>query len=368
MKILVLAENYTNLDGVVALHYIHTRNVIYLQNGHKVDVLSFRSDESYCLEGVNVFPEKAFNEIDIKNYDLVLSHAPNLKNHYRFIKKNSESINKLVIFFHGHEVMDTVKLYPKEYSFVRTNRVKTIVRKIYDRIKLKIWRDYIKNNENLSLVFVSNWMLDMFLDQTKLELNNLKSFKIIPNSIGKTFEEGTLNPIDNREFDVITIRNNIDGSKYCIDLVVKMANANPGMRFLVVGLGNYFNYFSKPENLVHIEKNLKHEEVILYLNKAKICYLPTRLDAQGVMACEIATLGMPMITSNLPICIEMMKEFTNVVYLDNLKTDIDISHFVESITSTHNSERVTKFYSKNTIEKELDFFESVANSKDLTHA
>ena len=36
--------------------------------------------------------------------------------------------------------------------------------------------------------------------------------------------------------------------------------------------------------------------------------MPTRADAQGVMACEMATFGIPLITSNIDVCKEVFKE------------------------------------------------------------
>ena len=53
------------------------------------------------------------------------------------------------------------------------------------------------------------------------------------------------------------------------------------------------------------------------LNKSRCALMPTRTDAQGVMACEMATFGIPLVTTDLPVCHEVFDTFVNVQYIAN---------------------------------------------------
>ena len=95
MKILVLATNYTVPNSVVASHFIHSRNLLYIKEGIDVSVLSFATKNDYEIDGVKVFTQSTIvDKLENERYDIVLSHAPNLRNHYRFLKKHSENFNQ----------------------------------------------------------------------------------------------------------------------------------------------------------------------------------------------------------------------------------------------------------------------------------
>ena len=111
MNILVLAQNYPSKDNIYALAYIHSRNIEYLKNGHNIHVISFSTDVYYNFEGIEVFNEKSYE--NLKTIDIVVSHAPNLRNHLRYLVSLKKNI-PLVFFFHGHEIMNISKYYPKE--------------------------------------------------------------------------------------------------------------------------------------------------------------------------------------------------------------------------------------------------------------
>ena len=363
MKILVLAENYTTPDNVVSLHYIHTRNLKYIESGINVNVLSFSTKESYKLDDIKVYSIEDFDENEIKKYDIVISHAPNIRNHMKFINKHKKQINKLIYFFHGHEVLNTSKIYPKPFSYVRTSKPKIAIEKTYNIYKLKYWK-YItpKMSKNTSFVFVSEWMLNMFLSETNLRLDQIPNYRIIENAGGEIFFSKSYNDSKSKEYDVVSIRNNFDGSKYCIDLIVNNAVDNPNLKYLVIGKGKYFEYNSIPQNMTVINENLSHLEIINYLNKSRSALLPTRLDSQGVMACEIATFGIPLITSDIPICKEMLSEFENVTYIPNNKSAVDMSNIIEFLERKKPYKKNMRFSSDNTVMQEIEFFKEVVNN------
>ncbi len=361
MNILVLSEAYPNEGNKYTMTYVHNRNVGYVQNGHNVDVLSFSSDENYTFEGVSIYKE--INELD--KYDIIVSHAPNLRNHLKFLYKKYKKDIPIVFFFHGHEIMDISKYYPKDFWYVKTSFVKQIIQKIYDPIKLKILKHYIFKLirlDKVSLIFVSDWMKYMAFDSLNLNkdeerLINNKSF-IVNNSVNDIFLEKSYIEKDNYEADFVTIRP-FDNPKYGVDIVYNIAKNNPNYTFHIYGKGEYFNQVEKLENIKIFEHFIAQKDIPNYLDKYKCALMPTRLDAQGVMMCEIATYGMPIITSDIDICREMLKNFTNVSFVSNdTEKKIDISKHIPKMSIEKN----TKFDSQKLVIEELSIFEKFVNS------
>ncbi|TOA40349.1 glycosyltransferase, partial [Vibrio parahaemolyticus] len=90
---------------------------------------------------------------------------------------------------------------------------------------------------------------------------------------------------------------------------------NPNKKIHIYGKGRYFNYNEAPENLTVFNEFIKQEDIPSVLNKYRAALMPTRCDAQGVMVCEIATFGMPVLTTDIPVNDEMFADFQNVVRL-----------------------------------------------------
>lgn len=354
MKILVLTENYPS-NNCHNRMYIHVRNKYYKKHGIDVTVLSFKAKHNYTFEGINVYSK---NNFEIDNYDILCAHAPNIKHHYQFIKKYKKYFKKIILFFHGQEILKWNIDYPKEYSFMKNNIIKVKLRYIYDEIKLKIWSNYInKNINNLHLVFVSNYLYKKFLIYTKIDKQNIDKYKsIINNSVGELFEINNYNNISKKEYDFITIRGeSLDQSKYGIDIVTRLAFNNPKYKFLVIGEGNYYKYNDKPDNLIFINKILNHKEIIEYINKSKYGLMPTKQDTQGVLTCELATFGIPTITSDIDVCKEVFNGFKNVILINNSINDLD--SIIKNFKCSKNKNE--KYFSKNTISKEIELFKEL---------
>lgn len=360
MKVLILSTDYSKPDEYISLEYIHTRNKKYLEYGIEVHVISFKTKEDYVIDGIKVFCQKTYETKLVKdNYDVLVSHAPNLKNHFLFIRKYDKQFNKIVFFFHGHEVLKTLEVYPKPYSYSRKffGLLENNLIWMYDAFKLRIWKQYFEEKyDKCEFVFVSNWMRSMFLKYVGLNPKLLdRRSHIIYNSVGHNFEVENYNINVKKQFDFITIRNNIDGSKYCIDVVTKLAENNPDYKFCVIGRGRYYKVYEKPPNLIWIEKNLSHSEIIKYLNVSHCALIPTRADAQGVMACEMATFGIPLITSDIEICAEVFSGFDNVFFIKNDGSS-DLKNIYSNIKVAANANKNTKYFSENTIKKEINLF------------
>lgn len=365
MKLLVISTAYPTEDNPGMLMYVHTRNYYYSKEGIDVTVLNFSAQNDYLFQGINVITYKSFIQ-DSQRYDMLVSHAPNIRFHYKFINKHGKQFPQIVFFFHGHEVLKVNKVYSPPYSYIRKRWIKEkLIQDVYDEYKLYLWRNYLpKIIHKTSLIFVSNWMYEEFLKWVKVPETLIQDkYAITYNGVGEIFEKNSYNNDLDKEFDFITIRPNLDGSKYAIDIVRNLALANPGKKFLVIGKGQFFNHFPAPKNIIRIKKVLNHDEIITYLNKSKCALMPTRTDAQGLMACEIATFGMPLITSDIPVCHEIFDDFQNVSFIDNnIQPKSDLEKLYENILNKDIIYKNDKYFSKKTMLEEIELFRSALES------
>lgn len=353
-RLLVLVTDYPNNCGGVALMYIHTRNLEYASVGHEVVVLNFNANEPYIYEGIKVITLKQFEEENVE-YDILILHAVNLRNHYRFLRKYECRFPKMIFFFHGHEVLKINEAYSKPYSYMKSNKLKDLFQDLYDELKLIVWRIYLpKVKYKSEFVFVSHWMEEHFYKYTKIKPSMLDGHTHITyNSVGQIFEKETYDGRCEKKYDFITIRSFLDGSKYCIDLVNEWAKNTPEAKFLVIGKGEFFHHYSKASNIVWMNQTLNHKEMLNYLDASKYALMPTRTDAQGLMMCEMAAYGIPVITSDIPVCHEVFDGFENIFYLSNENGNV-LSEFLKYNTM---SKKDSRYYLSNTVNKELELIE-----------
>lgn len=363
MKALVAVANYPNNSGNVSLMYVHSRNRYYVAHGIDVTVLNFNTKENYIIDGINVISLQSYMKSD-EEYDVLICHAANIRNHYFFLKKNGCRFRNYIFFFHGHEVLRGRKVYSKPYDFIKYSIGKKIYFKfkdIYDVFKLRIWRRfYVRNVDKSHYVFVSKWMLDEFLKWTQVPYEKIKDVSSITyNCIGKAFEDTEYNYASEKKYDFITIRSNLDGSKYCVDLVNDIARNNPNYRFLLVGKGRFFDYYEKADNLEWRNQTMKHDEIIECLNASRCALMPTRTDAQGLMMCEMASTGIPLITSDISVCHEVFEGFPNVAFINNDNPSVLFEKEFIRLLDEVPYQRNTKYYNSNTSRIETELILSV---------
>ena len=140
MTILVLCSDYPSKESI-ALQFVHVRNIEYQKNGIDVTVLNFSADHDYIQDGIKVISFQSY--IDENGaYDVLICHAPNIRNHYFFLKKFGNRFKNNIFFFHGHEIVKIGKTYPLNYDFFKNEALKRVIQSIYDVLKLKIWKRY----------------------------------------------------------------------------------------------------------------------------------------------------------------------------------------------------------------------------------
>jgi len=352
MKILVLSQDYPSMDKPYAMSYVHSRNIEYQKHRHQVKVINFASNAIYQYDSLEVYP---FKEELLEWADIIISHAPNLKNHVRALQKIQNK--KIIFFFHGHEVLHQYGDYPAPFSWKRENLSKKLFIKMYDHLKMIILKRFLRKiatKNSVGCVFVSEWMQRQFVKNIQIDPQILGRSKIIPNACNSVFLDLNYEfDSKNTLADSITIRP-LDDSKYAVDLVVQAAINNPEKKFHIYGKGNYFQINEKPQNVTVINQFIQQKDIPELLNKYQFAMMPTRYDAQGVMVCEMATYGIPVITTDFEVCVEMLREFDNVKFVSEDEFSTLKCNDMKSLDSKHN-----KFSPAILIKEELGFFDEL---------
>jgi glycosyltransferase involved in cell wall biosynthesis len=372
MNILVLSQSYPSPGDIYQMMFVHTRVKEYIRQGHDVRVLSFQSDNPYQYEGVEVIAVQVARALIHNSWpDLIISHAPNVRSHLRFLWQNRNSVDKLVFIFHGQESLSHSAHYPPPFEYKKgaLYPIKKKSRDCYDWFKQKLLTKIVESFDrkgevrlvHVSKEFQDNFFADLPLDKKKY----LKKSAVLTNPIGQPFIQNTYSQSQSFEADFISIRP-FDRPKYGVDIIDKLARNNPNFSFHLFGQGQYFDHFQASENLTIIERFLEHDDIVRILPKYKAGLLPTRQDTQGVMMCEMATFGIPLIVSDIPICREMMDSFYNIGFLDNDHPgEFDLKGFINRIDpdAPINKE---KFSHENTVLKEIQFMEKfVSGQSDI---
>lgn len=360
IKVLELVADYPDLSGGKAMMFVHTRNQYYIQYDIDVTVLNFSSKEDYVIDNIKVISKKTYN-VRKEKYDILICHAANIRNHYFFLKKYGYRFPAYLFFFHGHEVLPINKVYSKPYSYMRKGIVREKIQDLYDCFKLYIWSRYIpKINDKSVYIFVSQWMENEFYRWIKVSKNLLEDRSFITyNCVAEDFETDIYNVEGEKQFDFVTVRGNLDGSKYSIDLVNKWAENTPSAKFLIVGEGKFFEYYKQAENIVWLNQTMNHEEIKKVLNESKFALMPTRTDAQGLMMCEMAAFGIPIITSDIPVCHEIFDGFANAYFVENsFQNSLD-----KFLNIPSKCIKDKKFLKKETLKKEIELIKNIIEYK-----
>lgn len=313
-KVLVLCSGYPSKSNPYNCTWAHTRNRYYVQNDVSVDVLVNEAVQPYSIDGVDVVSRSCAEDRLAKGaYDCVLSHSPNIRWHIPFLLK-VDSV-PIVLFMHGSESMFINLDYPEPYSFERPSFISYVARNVYDFLKFRLLKRFIlSRKKNIHIVFVSEWMKSMFSKNVFDVDNAVVDHSVINNSLNKKFLELTYEPLSEFSADFVTLRR-LDNSKYAIDLVVEMAAGNPDKTFHIYGRGRYFSFNACPSNVKVFDRHIEADEIPVLLNSYRFALMPTRCDAQGVMVCEMAAYGMPVITSDIDVSHEMFDGVPNVKLL-----------------------------------------------------
>jgi glycosyltransferase involved in cell wall biosynthesis len=211
-----------------------------------------------------------------------------------YVKKQHAEKN-ITLTFHGTESVWSSIIYPYDGNFLE-RITKFLYRITIDLHKRRVLKDFILTYRP-KLIFVSkSWR------KYTLDIINIKKvpYKIIYNPIDKELfrfrqRNGSLKRI-------ICMRSH-DTRKYALDIIIKMFR-NSKYRIDTYGCGRLLPYHKRlakryNSNVKFIEKFYMHKQLGELYREYDLGVMLTRLDAQGVSACEMMQTGLPIITSDI---------------------------------------------------------------------
>lgn len=373
MRLLILTAFYPIPGKTHERMFVHVRNKYYQEHGADVTVLNFAAKECYEVDGIKVITLEKFEEEHSQGdkscgYDVAISHSANVRNHYKFLKKYEQEFKHLVFFFHGHETSIFAKDYPKPYGFTSDGKLgKRAFQFAYDIFKLKVWRKfYIDLADKSEYIFVSDSFFKRVQKNLRVAPQDLKNHcHVIHNSVGGFFETADYESSGDKGYDFISIRSNLDAPKYGVDLYVELAKRCPEKKFLLIGKGEIFKHMQMPPNMAWINHTLDHQEMVSYLNNSRCGIMLTRSDTQGVMTCEMATFGMPVISSDIDVCQEILSCFPNVKLINNSLENVSLEEICDELENGRPYEKCKKYFAENTIAKEMDLYSQIVNKTNV---
>lgn len=313
MRILLLCESYPTPDRLYAMGFVHSRAIEYAKAGHRVSVLSFSASGPYEFEGIEVLSRE--DTALRRDFDIVLSHAPNVRHHLAFLAGFPPL--PLVMFIHGHEMLLMNRYYPRPYDFDRgwKETARQWGRTVYDPLKLALMQRFCKRQtasaRPLGFVFVSDWMHREAMACNSWLRDADWPVATIPNAVNAAFAEREYHLAQELLADFVCIRP-FDNPKYAVDEVLAWAKLCPHKTFHLYGRGRYFEFHAPPPNVTVFQRFIAQKEIPALLDRYRACVMPTRLDSQGVMMCEMATYGIPLFTSDTEVTRQMLEGFRNV--------------------------------------------------------
>lgn len=322
-KYLVICNGGYPTEGNPRCMFAHVRVLQYIKAGLNVEAFGFiwgAPLTTYKYQGVKVVQGGAQELKDLlqrERYEKLLIHFVDPAVMYA-IQLAGKLDMPMIVWCHGYEALKW-SAYFNNYSEaeIEQNRANW---NNYDNEKAKVLRA-IFSMDNVCAVFVSNWMKTNVKKAVGvLPLHD----SIIPNFIDCDFFGGEPKRKQDRT-KILSIKSHAS-RKYANDITASAIlelSRRPifeKLTFELYGSGILFQHnfkvlFAKNFSNVHIyEKYLDQAEMKARFKENGILLTPTRLDSQGVTACQGMSAGLAVISCNTAAVPEFMDEDCGSLY------------------------------------------------------
>ncbi len=361
--------------------FIQSRVKKYCEAGVSLNVVEYQEDYGemthYEIEGVEIIKTGRSGLLHLlrqKFYSVLLVHFMNYRMASILELAECDSL-PIIIWSHGYESLPWYRTY-----FIHTEE--ELDKKLAyfdenDKEKKFFLRKWFKK-DNAFWVFVSDW----HSNRVKKWVGYLPDrYEIIHNYIDEDYY-GVSVPDKGLVTNILSIRSH-NSNLYANDVVAKAIlelskrEIFKDLKFTLYGFGNLFDTnFEKLiscefPNVSVIQKKLSKKQMIDVLGEYGVFLAPTRYDSHGVTVAEMMAAGRCVITSSIPVMLELYDEScVSFCEGDNpwsLADEIEyvVTHEKDFLSKCKNAKDVIKHecgYAA-TIEKELELIHIVRTKK-----
>ncbi len=371
--ILVLTKQYPAYDDLYRYGFLHTRVRAYAKAGHPVEVFRIAAKPGD--------PYREFENIDVVSGDTALLRATLESGRYKHVLVHILDTNmwsvlkdfldsiKVTIWAHGSEI----QLWPRRaYEFVDMSPDQILRKKKLSDNRKSFWRTVLNHpSQNLSVVFVSNWLKDTTAEDMNVPLSDSR-FKVIPNFVDGSIFSYNKKTIEDRK-KILSVRP-YSGRTYANDLTVRAIlhlSTKPyfdQLIFELCGDGDDYDETTLPLkkfNNVRLSKSfLRHKEIAEKHKNYGIFLTPSRMDTQGVSRDEAMSSGLVPITTDVAAIREFLSEQDGYIVPPEDSTALadaieraylNPEEFLQKSMASGARIKSTLSYD-NTIKRELDLF------------
>lgn len=344
---------------------IHTKKWVeyFRDNGHKVNLITFRVNETEKINGVEIIKVKSLLPFSRLNYILSLN----------YIKKLIWKISPDIL--HSH--------YLTSYGFIGAfSGFKPFV--------VSIWGSDITVTPKKSFVFkyLTKWTTkkaDIITVSSKFlfkELLNLidKEAEIIPFGVDTNVFNYKYKTRD-KNFKIGITKSLEDwyGHYYLILAFKKLSEKYKNLKLLIAGDGSKRGYLEELVKSLNLEEKVKffgyisNIDLPKFLNKLDVFVMPSLLESFGVSAIESLAVGVPVVASNVggipEIVIDgktgFLVESKNVNEIVNAVNKLLLNPYLREKMSKKGRGFVEKKYNFNKIAQKMELLYKRLVNKDL---
>lgn len=303
-RYLIIVPGYPSNEHRYNNVFVHSRVKAYIQEGIQVDVFSVdkpSSNTTYDGIDVTVGSLTQLKERLLTNrYTKILVHFALSK----IMKTILSSVPKteLIVWIHGYEALH----WKRRAGFFEPKTWHRLIGyMLVNHMQLSYLHKLIQSQpQNITFVFVSEWMRDVFISDTKSKGRLIKEV-IIPNSIDTESFKFIPKSVDQR-LQILSIRP-YSSKKYAndlsIDTVLELSKRDffNQLHFTFYGDGRLFKTLTDKikhfDNVEIHQQFLSHPQIYELHQKNGVMLIPTRQDSQGVSMGEAMSSGLVPIAS-----------------------------------------------------------------------
>lgn len=345
MKILVMLPSFENKGPEIVARDIaeHSMNkriqyiFISLRKNTEHDLNRFKKFEIYEFEGkrIPIFDKKIRKVIEKIRPDIIHCHCfwPTVLAGI-FLKKY-----KIITTLHNNPLEDYSYGYGKKVGYLMTH------------IMLYFQKGFYKN------VAISKYIervhLKLGIDSSKIVTiyNGIKDVKY------KNIEE---KKITEMKFITVSALNEIKNVEFLIDVIHKLyiKKSERNIKFRIIGNGPFYNRILnkinelKLQNIIELCGDIEREKVYNFLKESNVFLFSSKSEGFGLVVVEALKMGLPVVSSNIPVMHEIIREGHNGYMCNNLD---DYVEKIELILQNYSyfCNEVRKNFNKNYLAKQM---------------